>query len=562
MGAATSSPWPRPAPKSNIHWKRALLAVWNGCRPARSDELTRCMSMTPDIDPHCPLIDMKAIQKRFPGVLALDQIEFELRPGEVHVLFGENGAGKSTLINVISGTFPPDGGTYMFCGKRLNNLNPHRARQIGISPVFQEFSLAPDLTIEENLFLGREVSKGGVLNKAEMRDKAAKVLDELGFELSARRRVGDLSRAEQQMTEIAKALLHDVRVLILDEPTASLSERETERLFEIIDALRSKGVGIIYVSHRMAEIKRLADRVTVLRDGRLVGTVDADLVSEEKLVEMMTGRTFEAMFPHLENTAGDIVLRTSQLTTRDHLVDHVDFKVKAGEVVGIAGLVGCGKSELARAVFGLEDIETGRIELMGDEIVRPTPSGMLKKGLCYFPSDRVAEGLALPRSVRENMTLAALDLKSFAARGFLRIRSERRIAEEMIQRLTVAPGDPEKRVEFLSGGNRQKVMLARGLERDVKVYLFDEPTVGIDVGAKAEIYNLIKEMAEGGAAVVVISSELPEVIHLSHRAYVMHRGALVAELTGDEINESTILAHFFDRDHRDEAGDFALKSAG
>lgn len=517
------------------------------------------MYMTPD--PTSALIKMTGIKKRFPGVLALDQIDFDLRPGEVHVLFGENGAGKSTLINVISGTFAPDGGTYAFCGEAISNLTPHRARQIGISPVFQEFSLAPDLTIEENLFLGREISKAGVLSKGEMRDKVARVLDELGFELTASRRVGDLSRAQQQMTEIAKALLHDVRVLILDEPTASLSERETERLFEIIDDLKSKGVGIIYVSHRMAEIKRLADRVTVLRDGRLVGTVDAALVTEEKLVEMMTGRTFDALFPHIENRAGAVLLQTTQLTTTDRLVDHVDFTVRAGEVVGIAGLVGCGKSELTRAIFGLEDLESGRIELLGEEISRPAPAKMLKKGLCYFPSDRVAEGLALPRSVRENMTLAALDLNAFASRGILKIKSEKRLADEMIKRLTVAPSDPEKRVEFLSGGNRQKVMLARGLERDVKVYLFDEPTVGIDVGAKAEIYDLIKEMVENGAAIVVISSELPEVIHLSHRAYVMHRGALVAELTGDDINEATILSHFFDRDHTPDAADLATTGA-
>lgn len=508
------------------------------------------------------LIDMKGIQKRFPGVLALDNIDFELRPGEVHVLFGENGAGKSTLINVISGSFPQDGGTYEFRGQSLRNLDPHKAHQIGISPVFQEFSLAPDLTIEENLFLGREISKGGVLNKAKMRIKVAEVLDDLGFDLSAKAQVSTLSRAKQQMTEIAKALLHDVRVLILDEPTASLSERETERLFEIIDTLKSKGVGIIYVSHRMAEIKRLADRVTVLRDGRLVGTVDAKDVSEEKLIEMMTGRTFDAMFPHIEQRLGDTLLTTKGLTTRDHLVVNVDFTVRAGEVVGIAGLVGCGKSELARAIFGLEEIEDGSIELMGTPVMRPSPSHLLKRGLCYFPSDRVAEGLALPRAIRENMTLAALDLKAFASLGLLKIKSERKLANDMVRRLTVAPGDPEKRVEFLSGGNRQKVMLARGLAREVKVYLFDEPTVGIDVGAKVEIYNLIKEMAEGGAAVVVISSELPEVIHLSHRAYVMHRGAMVAELVGHDITETTILAHFFDRDHESDDDTITHKGTG
>ncbi|MEQ8654469.1 MAG: sugar ABC transporter ATP-binding protein [Kiloniellales bacterium] len=492
---------------------------------------------------------MTGIQKSFPGVLALDQIDFSLRPGEVHVLFGENGAGKSTLINVISGTFSPDGGSYLFCGERLTGLVPHRARQIGISPVFQEFSLAPDLTIEENLFLGREVSRAGVLNKAEMRTKVAQVLDRLGFDLAPKVRVGALSRAQQQMAEIAKALLHDIRVLILDEPTASLSERETERLFQIIDDLKTQGIGIIYVSHRMAEIKRLADRVTVLRDGRLVGTVEAETVSENKLVEMMTGRTFEAMFPKIDHRPARILLQTANLTTRNGQVKEADFVVRAGEVVGIAGLVGCGKSDLARAIFGLEDIRSGTIELDGQPITHPSPSRMLKRGLCYFPSDRVSEGLALPRPVRENMTLAALDLKHFASHGLLKIQQEKMRARDMIKNLTVAPGDPEKRVEFLSGGNRQKVMLARGMARDVSVYLFDEPTVGIDVGAKTEVYALIKEMAEGGAGVVVISSELPEVIHLSNRAYVMHRGFLVAELSGEEIKEATILAHFFDRDH-------------
>lgn len=506
-----------------------------------------------------PLIQMSGIQKRFPGVLALDQIDFNLRAGEVHVLFGENGAGKSTLTNVISGTLPKDAGSYVFCGKALSQLDPHIARSIGISPVFQEFSLAPDLTIEENLFLGREISRGGLLRKAEMRARVGEVLADLGFTLNAKARVGDLSRAQQQMTEIAKAMLYDVRVLILDEPTASLSERETERLFTVIDNLKHKGVGIIYVSHRMAEIKRLADRVTVLRDGRLVGTVNAVDVSEEKLVEMMTGRTFDAMFPNIDHRPGRVLLRTTRLTTRNRSIVDVDISVRAGEVVGIAGLVGCGKSELARAIFGLELIESGSIELESQVMGQPLPSVMLKRGLCYFPSDRAAEGLALSRPIRENMTLAALDLPKFAHHGFLRLGHERVRAQEMMRKLAVAPRDGEKRVEHLSGGNRQKVMLARGIARNVKVYLFDEPTVGIDVGAKVEVYHVIKGMAESGAAVVVISSELQEVINLSNRVYVMHRGSMAAELTGDEINESTILAHFFDRADEPENAAFSIK---
>ncbi len=499
------------------------------------------------IAPAPPLIEMTGIQKRFPGVLALDQIDFTLNPGEVHVLFGENGAGKSTLINVMAGTHHHDGGTYAYCGQALTDLSPHRAREIGICPVFQEFSLASDLTIEENLFLGREICRGGILDKAEMRARVARVLADLRFDLPPRAKVSTLSRAEQQMTEIAKALLQDIRVLILDEPTASLSERETERLFEIIADLKRKGVGIVYVSHRMVEIKRLADRVTVLRDGRRVGTVEAAAVSETKLIEMMIGRSFGAMFPDIAHRPGRVMLETRGLTTADGLVREADFTVQAGEVVGIAGLVGCGKSELARAIFGLNEVQSGAIMLEGQQVTQPSPATMLQSGLCYFPSDRVAEGLALARPVRENMTLAALNLPDFVKSGFLRLRREKDRAREMIAKLGLAPPDPEKRVEFLSGGNKQKVMLARGIAREVKVYLFDEPTVGIDVGAKAEIYKLIKEVAESGAAVVVISSELHEVVYLSNRAYVMSGGRLVVELRGLEITEAAILSHFFDR---------------
>ncbi|MEJ6785576.1 sugar ABC transporter ATP-binding protein [Aminobacter sp. Piv2-1] len=499
--------------------------------------------------PSPPLIEMRGIMKRFPGVIALSSVDFDLRAGEVHVLFGENGAGKSTLINVIAGTHRHDAGTYAYNGGSLTDLNPHRARQIGICPVFQEFSLAPDLTVEENLFLGRERTRGFVLQKSEMRSQVSKLLADLDFDLPLDGLVGSLSRAQQQMTEIAKALLHDIRVLILDEPTASLTERESERLFEIIADLKRKGVGIIYVSHRMAEIKRLADRVTVLRDGRLVGTVAAAEVSETRLIEMMTGRQVGAVFPTISHRPGKVMLQTTGLSTVDGLVRGVDFQVRAGEIVGIAGLVGCGKSELARAIFGLKDLASGTIHLDGNQIRSPSPAQMLRSGLCYFPSDRGTEGLALGRPVRENMSFTALDKPPIAVRGFLRLQQERLQSLAMIAKLALAPADPEKRVEFLSGGNRQKVMLARGLAREISVYIFDEPTVGIDVGAKAEIYKLIAGMAEQGAAVVVISSELPEVIHLSNRAYVMQRGAIVAELSGQSIDEATILAHFFERDH-------------
>lgn len=497
------------------------------------------------------LLEMKGVVKRFPGVLVLDRVDFDLKRGEVHVLFGENGAGKSTLINVIAGTYLPDGGHMMFEGAPISGLTPHKARLAGISPVFQEFSLTPDLTVEENLFLGREIMRGSILNKRAMRQEARALLAGLDLNLPLHARVDSLVRAEQQMTEIAKALLQNVKLLILDEPTASLTERETEKLFALIERLKSQGVGIIYVSHRMAEIKRLGDRITVLRDGRKIGTVDAADVDEKRLVEMMAGRTIDMMFPAINHRPTEMVLEGRNLSMADDRLSDVSFSLRAGEVVGVAGLVGCGKSELSRTIFGLEKLSAGEIILFGDREKRPTPSRMLAKGLCYFPSDRVGEGLSLPRPVRENISIAALGSPDFSRLGMLRRRRERVVSGDVVNRLQIRPDDIDLPVEFLSGGNRQKVMLARGLTRDVKVFLFDEPTVGIDIGAKAEIYRLIKELAESGAAVMLTSSDMPEVLHLANRVYVMHRGRIAAELEGANITEEALLLHFFDRTESD-----------
>ncbi len=492
------------------------------------------------------LARLEGVTKRFPGVLALDNVDFDLREGEVHVLFGENGAGKSTLINVLAGTFPPDGGKFFYQGKEVHGLTPHRARVMGISPVFQEFSQVPDLTIEENLFLGHESSVAGVLKRGEMQRRSAALLEELGFNLNPSARVRDLSRAHQQMVEIAKALLHDVKLLILDEPTASLTESETTKLFALIERLKASGVGIIYVSHRMNEIKLLADRITVLRDGRKIDTVTADEVTESRLVELMTGRKIDVLFPKIDHRPGDVLLRLEHLTTRRGSVRDVSIEVRAGEVVGVAGLVGCGKSELARLVYGLEAIEAGKIEVEGKVWEQPSPSSALAQRICYFPSDRVAEGLALIRPVRENASIAALDQPNFSRAHFLRRGQEKNLIQSIVERLNLRPPSTEREVGNLSGGNRQKVMLARGLTRDIRVFLFDEPTVGIDVGAKTEVYEHVKALAEQGAAVLLISSELPEVLNLSNRLYVMHRGSLVAELQGDEISEEAVLACFFD----------------
>lgn len=496
------------------------------------------------------LLAMSGIVKRFPGITALDGVDFDLRGGEVHALFGENGAGKSTLINIIAGTFSPDAGSVVYRGEPLVNLTPHRARLIGISPVFQEFSLVPELTVEENLFLGRETSVFGLLNRRAMRARARSIIAELGFDLSPASRVGELSRAHQQMVEIAKALLADLRLLILDEPTASLTDAEVGRLFALIERLRASSVGITYVSHRISEIRRIADRITVLRDGRKIATVQAQEVTDRSLVELMTGRTIEALFPTVHSTPGDVALEVDHLSLTDGTVQGASLHVRAGEIVGIAGLVGCGKSELIRAVFGLKSIAVGSIQSDGKELSRPTPRTALAAGICYFPSDRAAEGLALSRSVRENASMAALDQPTFARGQLLRLRAERAQTRLILDKLGLRPPRIEQLVVNLSGGNRQKVVLARAMTRRFRVFLFDEPTVGIDVGAKFDVYELIRELAERGAAVVLVSSELPEVLNLSRRLYVMHRARVVAELTGSDITEQRVLAYFFqEREH-------------
>ncbi len=492
-----------------------------------------------------PLLRLTGISKRFPGVLALDNIDFDLRAGELHVLFGENGAGKSTLINVIAGTFPPDSGRFRFRGEDIHNLTPHRARVIGISPVFQEFSLVPSLTVEDNLFLGREMATGGVLKAGRMRQAARKLIAELGFNLDPNQRVDDLSRAHQQMTEIAKALLGDAKVLILDEPTASLTERETGRLFELIAKLKKQGVGIIYVSHRMREIRALADRITVLRDGRLVRTLDASTVADGELVELMTGRKIDVLFPKITHRPAATAIDVESLSVADGSVSGVNLNARAGEITGIAGLVGCGKSELARAIYGLETITDGIVRLNGVPYEAPSARASLRHGLAYFPANRVAEGLALSRPIRENVSMAALDLDRFARFGLLDIAGERSAVQPIMDKLKLRPPNIERAVGNLSGGNRQKVMLGRALTRDLSIFLFDEPTVGIDVGAKLEVYEFMRQLVENGAAVVIISSELPEVLALSNRLYVMHQGRIVAELDGEQKTESNVLASFF-----------------
>jgi ribose transport system ATP-binding protein len=500
-----------------------------------------------------PVLELAAITKSFSGVRALDSVDFDLRAGEVHVLFGENGAGKSTIINIIAGTFPPTSGTYRWCGEPIEPLSSHAARVLGIRPVFQEFSLVDELTVWQNIFLGREISRGPWLRRRHMRELAAAFIAELGFELDPCARVETLDRSRRQMVEIAKALFGNLKVLILDEPSASLTEAETRRLFDLVEKLRASGVAIIYVSHRMAEIRRLADRVTVLRDGRHIATVEAGHVSDDELIQMMTGRPVGMLYPAIRHSPGAVTVEVRNLTLEDGAVADVSIRARAGEVTGIAGLVGCGKSELVRAIFGLHKIRAGEVAIRGIDRTDLSPAASLAAGTCYFPSDRVAEGLALDRPIRENASIAAIGKVPFSVRGVLDLRAEKNAIGRIAERLKLRPPNIEAMTGGLSGGNRQKVVLARGLAEDIEVFLFDEPTVGIDVGAKAEVYEVVRNLVEAGKTVVLVSSDLPEVLALSNRLYVMYRSRIAAELHGDDINEETVLSHFFPAGERADA---------
>jgi ribose transport system ATP-binding protein len=495
-----------------------------------------------------PLLETAGVSKTYPGVLALDRVDFNLRAGEVHILFGENGAGKSTLISILAGVQTPSAGEVRFRGERIAIESVHQARSLGISAVFQEFSLVPQMTVEENLFLGDEITRAGILDKRALHRRAEEIIARLGFPLRPRRRVETLSRAEQQMVEIAKAFRSDLSVLILDEPTASLTDQETEQLFALIEQIKRQGVGVIYITHRMQEIRRIGDRITVLRDGRYVATLDAKVAGDDELVRLMTGRVISDLFPKMRFVPGEEVLRIENLSTRKGTVVDASLIARAGEVVGLAGLVGSGKSEVMRAVFGVEAIAGGRVLLRGRDVTGATTKSLLDQGMFYIPPDRREEGLVMMRSCRENVALPALDRPPFRRGWLLDRAAERRRVDELAGRMNLQPHRIERAVDHFSGGNQQKVMLAKCLTRPVEVFVFDEPTVGVDVGTRAAIYAFIRDLCAAGAAVVLISSDLPEILNLTRRVYVFSRGRMRAELEGEAITEENLLRHFFEKE--------------
>ena len=496
-----------------------------------------------------PLLSVRALTKNYQSVRALDAVDFDLRAGEVHVLFGENGAGKSTLISILSGANRPTSGHIEMNGEQIALASVHDARRRGISAVFQEFSLIPQMTVEENLFLGAEHTRRIFLDKVSMRCEALRLLEELGFDLPPNQRVDRLTRAEQQMVEIAKAFRGELTVLILDEPTASLTDYETEKLFALIRELTARDVGIVYITHRMGEIRQIGDRITVLRDGRHVATLPVVDADDDTLVRLMTGREVGAIFPEfVPGPSDEDVLTLDRVTTAQGQVLDVSMSVRRGEIVGLAGLVGSGKSEAMRAAFGTLPIAHGRVIYRGEDVTGQSPARAIRRGFLYLPPDRKDEGLMMMRPARENMSLAALDVIPFRRGLFLDRGAERFRIAELARQFILSPNRPERAVDHFSGGNQQKVMLARSLTRKLELVVFDEPTVGVDVGTRAAIYRFIVGLAEAGTTVVIVSSELPEILHLSTRVYVFHRGRVQAELLREELSEEAVLAHFFERD--------------
>lgn len=474
------------------------------------------------------LLSMRGIVKSFPGARALRGVDLDLHGGEVLALVGENGAGKSTLIKVLAGAQQPDTGSIDLDNQAVRLTNPLEARQAGIAVIYQEFNLVPSLSVIDYIFLGQEPTHIGFVRRGEERRRVAELFARLGIAIDPDAPCRELSVAQQQLVEIARALAFDARIVVMDEPSATLTPQEVERLFGIIRDLRTRGIGIIYVSHRLEEIFAIADRVLVMRDGEGIAYRPVGEVTREELIRLMVGRRLEEEFPKRQVNIGSPRLVVRGLS-RGRKVRDVSFEIRRGEVVGLTGLLGAGRTETARLIFGADRTEKGNIELDGRLLDIRSPRDAIRAGIALLTEDRKAQGLVLGQSVRDNFALPNLELFSF--RGFVRRRAERQALARHVKSLRIRLASSEQPARHLSGGNQQKVVLAKWLERNCEVLLFDEPTRGIDVGAKVEIYRLINDVAAAGKAILLISSELPEVLGMSDRILVMHEGRLTGEIT-------------------------------
>src|SRR5579859_835676 len=490
------------------------------------------------------LVIMESIEKSFPGVHALRQCQFELYSGEVHALVGENGAGKSTLMKVLSGIYTKDAGRILIKGKEVEITSPRGAQLLGISIVHQELNLMNHLTVAQNIYIGREPrgTLNFLLDENKLNARTQALLDRLHLKLDPRARVADLTVAKQQMVEIAKALSRDSQVLIMDEPTAALTETEIAELFEIIRLLRDQGVGIVHISHRLEELKQIADRITVMRDGQYVNTLNAKDATLNQIISMMVGRVIYESRPELpENPSQEIVLEVRNLN-RGRQIKDVSFVLQRGEILGIAGLVGAGRTEVARAIFGADPLDSGEIYVMGQQVHIKTPTDAVKHGITYLSEDRKRYGLTLGMDVETNIVLAAFK-RFLGPAGWVKTDQTRKTAKHYVDTLAIKTPSLERKTKFLSGGTQQKIVIGKWLTANTNIVIFDEPTRGIDVGAKSEIYKLLNDLAHQGKSIIMISSELPEILRMSHRIIVMCEGRITGELTSAEASQEKIMQY-------------------
>lgn len=496
------------------------------------------------------LLEMKGISKRFRGVQALNGVNFDLREGEVHALVGENGAGKSTLMKVLTGIHQPDAGEIFYLGKPYAVKNIGESQALGISMVHQELNMMNDLTVAQNIFIGREMRSGFIIKDNDMVKETRAIFNHIGIDIDPKIKLGRLTVGKQQMVEIAKAVSRDCKVLILDEPTAALTQTEIDELFRIMADLKSKGIGMIYISHRMDEIKTISDRITVMRDGEYVGTVDTDSVTKDEIINMMIGRVvYEDPKTHSEVPEdAETVLEVKNLTS-GNLFKNVSFKLRKGEVLGFSGLMGAGRTEVARAIFGADPIDSGEIYVNGKPVSIKSPKDAVNLGIGYLSEDRKRYGLMLDKSVAENTALASLD--KYIKFGIINDRKIKEEAQIENAKLKTKTPSMEQALKNLSGGNQQKVIIARWLIKNSDILIFDEPTRGIDVGAKSEIYTLMNELARSGKSIIMISSELVEILRMSDRVLVMCEGRKTGELDISEANQEKIMQLATKRENAD-----------
>ena len=484
-------------------------------------------------------IEMKGIDKSFGSNQVLKNAGFYLKDGEVHALMGENGAGKSTLMKILTGVYTRDAGTVYVDGKEVLYKSPQEAEKAGIVFIYQELNVLFDLTVEENLFMGKEITKKfGICDKKAMREKAQEVMERMGVNIPVTALMSDLSVGQQQMVEICKALMLDAKVLIMDEPTAALTQSETRFLFEVINSLRKKGVSIVYISHRMEEIFELCDRITVLRDGTYVDTKYIKDITLDDIVQMMIGRTIGERFPKREAKIGKEVLRVEGLT-HEKLFRNVSFSVRAGEVLGFSGLMGAGRTEIMHAIFGNIPIKEGKIFVEGNAVTIKNPRQAIKAGIGFITEDRKTEGLLLEKSIAENIEIA--NLGKISKNSVLQTAKQKEIVKRGIEEFRIRCFGPEHECYNLSGGNQQKVVLAKWIYKDPKILILDEPTRGVDIGAKKEIYSVINELAAKGVAVIMVSSELPEVLGMSDRIAVVHEGKITGILDARDADQAKVM---------------------